>query len=192
MPAAQPAGQPIRERLHAEHREVATPARLDLGARHAAEGSHIAEVLGHAQVRVQAERLGEVADEGTRVSCRPAKHFRGARGRLHHAAQDLKRGCLPGSVRADEPEDLAGRHVEVDPPDRLDGAVALRETPDLDRGAVSSVRRTGGPLAAVHEDLAVGGHARLGEARGAADLQLHADDLLHPVLAEVRVLGRER
>src|SRR4026208_495363 len=51
--------------------------------------------------------------------------------------------------------------------------------------------RASGPLP-VDEDLAVRGPARLGEPRGAADEQFHPHALLHPVLAEVGVLRRER
>src|SRR4029453_3832320 len=49
-----------------------------------------------------------------------------------------------------------------------------------------------GPVVALDEDLAIRRHARLGEAHGAAEPELHAHHLLDPVFAEVRVLGRER
>src|SRR3989454_6461030 len=57
---------------------------------------------------------------------------------------------------------------------------------------VSSSRLSRGPVATIDEDFPVRRHARLGEADGALEPQLHTDHLLHPVLAEVRVLRGER
>ena len=64
-----------------------------------------------------------------------------------------------------------------------------RGAPGASASALPALLR---PVAALHEDLAVRRHARLGEAHGPLELQLHADDLLDAVLPEVRVLGRER
>ena len=48
----------------------------------------------------------------------------GAAGRLQLAARDLERRRLPGAVRAEQREHLAGRHDEVDAVEHVDGAVA--------------------------------------------------------------------
>src|SRR6516225_8628798 len=48
-----------------------------------------------------------------------------------------------------------------------------------------------GPGVAAHQNLAVGGHARLREAHRALELEFDADDLLHAIVTEIRVLWRE-
>src|SRR5215831_20520266 len=58
--------------------------------------------------------------------------------------------------------------------------------------ACSSAHGAGRPLGAVDENLAVGRHAGLREADGAAQAELHADDLLDAIVPEVGVLRRER
>ena len=57
---------------------------------------------------------------------------------------------------------------------------------------VSSVESAGRPGIALHQDFAVGRHAGLGEPDAALQLQLHAHHLLHAIVAEVGVFGRER
>ena len=132
--AAQAAGQSVEEALHPEHGQVALPAPRDLGPGHAPQLADVAQVLGHAQVRVQAERLGEIAHVLARRARRSAEQLGLAGGGLHHAAQDLERRGLARPVRPDEPEDLAHLHLEVDAAHRLGGAVALGQAPRPDRG----------------------------------------------------------
>ena len=43
------------------------------------------------------------------------------------ALEDLDRRRLAGAVRAEQPEDLAGRDLEVDPAHRLDAVVGLAQ-----------------------------------------------------------------
>jgi hypothetical protein len=126
-PAAQPPREPLLELVHAKEAEVVPPALLDLGARQAAQFADVAKVLGDAQVRVEAERLRQVADEAAGVARRLAVHLRRSRRRLHHAAEDLEYRRLPGAVRADDPEDLACGDFEVYPFDCLEVAVRLAE-----------------------------------------------------------------
>jgi hypothetical protein len=125
--AAQPAGQAPGEALQAKHGQVALPSRLDVAHGDTPQLTHVAKVLGHAEVLVQAERLREVADVRARVPRRPAEQLRLARRRLHHATQDLERRRLAGAVGPDESEDLPGADLEIDAAHRRDRAVALDE-----------------------------------------------------------------
>src|SRR5437667_10295055 len=143
--AAEPSREPPGEALHPEHREIAIPAPFDLGHRHAPQLADVAEVLRHAQVRVEAEHLREVADVRPRPSRRLTEQLGGAGRRLHHAAEDLERRGLPRAVRPDEPEDLARSHVEVDATHRLEGSIPfgqrVRADGDVRRGALRTHRR---------------------------------------------------
>src|SRR5439155_22075774 len=132
--AAEPAGEPVREALHSKHREIAVAALLDVARDHSSELADVAQVLGYAQVWVEAERLGEIAHAHPRGSRRLAEKLGDAGRRLHHAAEDLKGRGLAGPIRPDEPEDLARLHLQVDAANRLDIAISLRQRPDLDRG----------------------------------------------------------
>ena len=49
------------------------------------------------------------------------------------ALEDLDGRGLAGAVRAEQPEDLADRHLEVDSTHRLERAVGLAQAPDGDR-----------------------------------------------------------
>src|SRR5437588_334464 len=135
------AGVPVREALHAEHREIALPTPFDLPHGHAPQLADVAQVLRHAEVLIEAERLREVADVLARLSRRLTEQIGGAGRRLHHAAQDLERRGLSRDIRPDEPEDLARPHVQVDAPHRLDGAVALGQRASADRDARGCHRR---------------------------------------------------
>ena len=63
--------------------------------------------------------------------------------RAHERAQHVDRRRLAGAVGAEEAEDLAGVHLEVDPAHRLDLVVALDEAVDRDGGASRSDERGG-------------------------------------------------
>src|SRR5205814_9906505 len=55
------------------------------------------------------------------------------------ALKDLDSGRLPGAVRAEQAEDLAALHFEIDPAHRLDRAVGLAQGADGDRAHESSI-----------------------------------------------------
>src|SRR5690606_20504429 len=68
---------------------------------------------------------------------------RAAAGRVRERAEHADRGGLAGAVRAEEPEHLAGRHLEVDALDGLHFPVRLGQPSYGDRGIphhVSSAR----------------------------------------------------
>jgi hypothetical protein len=75
-----------------------------------------------------------------------AEHLHVARVARPVPLEDLDRRRLAGAVRAEEPEDLAGAHLEVDPRNRLDTVVRLHEALDADRGlGAAHARRRLGP-----------------------------------------------
>ena len=93
------------------------------------------EVLVQAQHLVrrapvgEAEQLGEIAEPGVRLGAPggvPADRHVPA-GRADEAARDLHERRLAGAVRAEEAEELALRHVEVDAPQRLHRAIGLAQ-----------------------------------------------------------------
>ena len=141
--AAQPPREPVGEALHPEHREVPLAARADVAQRDASQLTDVAEVLGHAEIRVEAERLGEIADVLACLPCGAAEQLRVARGGFHHAAEDLERRGLARAVGPDEPEDLAPAHVQFDAAHRLDLAVALGQRARADGGVAVIHARVG-------------------------------------------------
>src|SRR5438132_606729 len=54
-------------------------------------------------------------------------------GRPHEPAGDLDESRLAGPVRAEQPDELSFRELEVDVVERADGAVALAERADGER-----------------------------------------------------------
>ena len=138
----------------------------------------------------EAEELGEVAERRACVAraCARACDLRRAAGRAHEADGDLHERRLAGAVRAEQPDELALADLEVDAFQRVDGAVALRETPDGERTRHAGVHSTLRPcLAATWKGRVRGGRAPRGGARarrrprGAAArvsrrLRLHRDD----------------
>ena len=80
----------------------------------------------------EAEELGEVAElgaGGAGAGARAGDLSAAARG-TDEADGDLHERRLAGAVRAEQPDELALPHLEVDALQRLDGAVALREPVD--------------------------------------------------------------
>ena len=65
---------------------------------------------------------------------------------MDKAARDLDKRCLPGAVRAEQANQLALLDYEVDTPQRLDPAVALRQSPDGKGRHAASVRGPEPPL----------------------------------------------
>ena len=110
---------------------------------------HLVDVArGRIEVRPMPQDLahGDVAVDGALLqddAHPPAQVGRALRGvvaqdaddaarALPVALQDLDRGGLPGAVGAQEAEDLAAGDLEVDPADRLGGAVGLVKISDED------------------------------------------------------------
>jgi len=61
----------------------------------------VAQVFGHAQILIKAERLRQIADLRTGLACRLSEEHDFARRRFHHAAQNLKDRSLARAIRPD-------------------------------------------------------------------------------------------
>ena len=90
-----------------------------LGARHAVEVGVEVEVLVHGEVGVEPEALRHVGEPGLhappgRATTEIAVEMRVAGARPQHAGEHAQGGRLAGAVGADEPEELAGRDLEVE------------------------------------------------------------------------------
>ena len=72
-----------------------------------------------------------------------AKDARGAGRRREKGREDAQRGGLAGAVRADEAEQVAAMHGEVELVQRSEVAIVARESERLDGGA-GDRRRQGG------------------------------------------------
>ena len=97
------------------------------------------EVLQHGQRLREAEALRHVADaplHRRRVGHRVDAADRGAAGARHQqAGEEAQERRLAGAVRPDQPEQLAGLHLEGDPAQRFRRAVALLDAIDSDGGS---------------------------------------------------------
>src|ERR1700689_5777713 len=69
--------------------------------------------------------------------------------------------------------------------------MAVRERRALWNGRPSFDEFPGGPDIALNEDFAVRRHAGFGESDRSFELQFHADDLLHAIVAEIRIFRCE-
>ena len=88
----------------------------------------------------EADRLADVG--GLRDDVEPVHHRRAAVG-PEQRGEDLHDGGLAGPVGAEQGEDAARRHVEVDAAKHLEVAVRLRQSGDPDgwcRGHETSVK----------------------------------------------------
>ncbi len=130
--AAQPAGQPMFEAVHVEHAQIAASAPGDLIRRHAAQIADVADVFGDGEIRIEAERLRQIAGVRARFAGRHAENFRRAGGGFHHSGEDLERGGLACAVRADQSEDFAVADFEIDAPNGFQRTVAFPEIADPD------------------------------------------------------------
>src|ERR1700730_10703380 len=126
LPAREPATERIRLLLQSRQRQDL----LDL-ARSRVEAPPVAQGLARGHVAVDPARLQPYSDA---LAQRPAAHARigpehGDLAATAHAValEDLHGGGLAGAVRAEEAEHLASPHGYVDPPHRLEGAVALAQ-----------------------------------------------------------------
>src|SRR5439155_17930720 len=107
------------------------------------------EVVAARHVTVEPNGVGEVAHPPLDLERAPgriqADHAGLAIGRLGEAEQHQDRRRLAGAVLAEESEDLAGLHLEVEMIDRHEIAVQLREAPGPDRSARAIVTRRPNP-----------------------------------------------
>ena len=91
------------------------------------------EVLPHGQLRIQGVVLGADAEPGADlrpVGCRVhPQHLQLAGAAGTHRRDHPHRRGLPGSVRAEEAEQLTAAHLHVDAPDGLERAVRLPQSP---------------------------------------------------------------
>src|ERR1041385_3178319 len=102
------------------------------------------EVLQHGEVVVEAVALGHVSDPAADplglVHHVHPDHVRAARGRRDEPGEHPDGGGLAAPVGAEEAEDLAPRHLEVEPLDRHDRAEDLAEPAGYDARAVRTKR----------------------------------------------------
>src|SRR4029077_2518423 len=90
----------------------------------------------------KAEQLREGAHRRARLSraCARTANLRASRCRANEAAGDLHERRLAGAVRAQQSDELALADFEVDTDECVDGAVALHETADGERGGDGAER----------------------------------------------------
>mgnify|MGYP001348806491 CR=1 FL=1 len=134
-PAGERAGAPVAERL-----DLAVDRRdrlVSVLEARAEDGGEELEVLPHAQVRVEREATGHVADAGPDVPEVPddvaPEHLRPPGVRDEERGEDTEERGLAGAVRADDAEDLGGADVEGDAVERGPPAEALDEPLRPDR-----------------------------------------------------------
>src|SRR5579859_4606569 len=124
---------PVPQADHLQH--LAQPG-LESGLRHPVQVGVETQVLLPRQVVVQGRVLEHQPDVAAYSVAFPyhvvACHPGGTRGGIRQGAQDLDRGGLAGAVRAEKPEGLPGRDLEVDAADGIDLAVLLGQRADLD------------------------------------------------------------
>ena len=141
--AAQPAGQSIGEPIHVEHLQVAMPATIDLGARHATKVADVLNVLADGEIRIEAECLRQIAGLCTGLPGLAAEDFGHAGRRFHHPGENLEGRGFPGAVWADQPENLSPRNRKRNAANSLERPVSLRQIGDSDRDILGR-RITGG------------------------------------------------
>src|SRR3954468_9488232 len=141
--------QPLREttREAEDHRvgplgerellEQVVGARSSAGAGNAEEAAVVVEVLPDRERPVERVRLRDHADLALHVGGVPphveAGDERTSSGRDHRGGQHPDRGRLARAVGAEEPEELAAPHLEVEPVGGYEGAVPVVELVGPDR-----------------------------------------------------------
>ena len=106
----------------------------------------VADVFGHAQIGIEAERLREVSGPRTRVARRPSENLRRAAGRFHHSGENLKCGGFARAVGADQAEDFSALHLKGNSAHRFESAVAFPEAANINGGTLKPRRRARGDL----------------------------------------------
>ena len=125
--------------------------RIRLGLRDPVQAGRVAQVLAPGQVRVEADRVREVADAALdleRAAGRVEPDDAGlALGRLGQPEEHQDRRRLAGAVLAEQAEDLAGLDLEIEMVDGDEVAVGLGQAAGPDRGArpVVASRGRGAP-----------------------------------------------
>ena len=135
IPPLRPSGQPLGEPVHVEHLQVSIAAAFDLGAWNPAKITEVVQVLPDGEIGVEAERLRQISGVRARVAGRLAEDLGHTRRGFHDAGENLEGRGLAGTVRTDQPEDLALRNGERDLAHRFEIAVLLRQVGDTDRRA---------------------------------------------------------
>ena len=131
LAAGQPAGAYLGLLLEADERDH---------IRHRPRGGVVAaeevEALAHGQVGIEAAALEDDPDPLAPGAAGPRRVVAEDRDLAGVAAavalEDLDRRRLPGAVRPEDREHLAGEHLEVDAAQRLEGAVALAQPAHAD------------------------------------------------------------
>jgi transposase InsO family protein len=121
----------LEERLH-EYNTQRPHSSLD-----GIKGGEQFEVLASIQIRVEGRGLDEAGDTLQRRDRQlrvRAEQPHAPRGRADQAEHHPQRRRLSRAVRAEVAVDVARVYVDVDPTDRREVAVALDESPYLDRG----------------------------------------------------------
>ena len=133
--AAQLRRQPLGEAVHVEHFQIAGAALVDFRGRNVPQFADVADVFGHAQVGIEAERLREVSGPRTRVARRPSENLRCAARRFHHSGENLKCGGFARAVGADQAEDFSALHLKGNSAHRFESAVAFLEAANINGGS---------------------------------------------------------
>ncbi len=132
------AEQPALHFLDAALLQAVVDPRGPAGAVDALELRAIRQVLADAHLGVQRHALRQVADALADVHRLVHHVVPGdpgvAAGCGQPGRENAHAGGLPGPVRAEEPDEFAGLHLEGDVVHGQDGAVVLGQVLDLDRG----------------------------------------------------------
>ena len=97
----------VDEAIHLGEFHDLVELRGDLGAAHTKDGAAQEHVLATRQVRMKAgSNLQQGADASDEIDA--------AGGRFDNAREDLEQRALAGAIAADDPDDVAVRHVERD------------------------------------------------------------------------------
>src|SRR6185369_397604 len=122
----------IRSELRAAALLQAKPReqRIDSAERPAAtKNGDGGEVVAAGEVGIEGGDLEHRADPGERVLAPSAhvasEHLGGSRGRRDETEHHADRRALAGAVRAEQADDLAAPHFEIEPVDRSDRAESL-------------------------------------------------------------------
>ena len=115
-------------------------ALASLLLRQPVQAAQVDEVIDRRHVRVQTALLGEVAEPSAvrRRDVRDRSIARVPRSGEQHTHHDAHRRRLPGAVRAEQTEDLAGRDRDGQLVERDDVPVALRQPVELEHLSSSS------------------------------------------------------
>src|ERR1041385_536993 len=112
--AAQPARQSLRKPVQIKQLEIAGSAYGEIRFGNLSQASGIIEVLVHAEILVQAERLCKISDTGPGVPGRVSEDTDFSTTLTKYASDNSERRCLAGSVSADQTENFSSPDFETD------------------------------------------------------------------------------